>query len=784
MSKNPKRRLLAVVPFVFLANLACAYGIYDNTDTYVTSQTALVRLKANGQIREIWSGMDAAGNRHQPVFWEAAIHVEVLGGDGWHDLRNLKYHQLGTRPGYIRMQSDDGTVSIEGTSRRNTSPCPIVMRYTLATPKTMRLKVAFKPEDQISETHFSDRTGYLSFSKGRSDQGRLGNDGRASRSLFLRTLPLGTTLSIGSAGAIKQFEASKQLVLRVEDSTPPFDAIGTEELAASTSIDSKANHGVDPVTFSDGAERITLVSDDPRLDRLFECSIDAIESLQFASGVVTADFCKYQNSWLRDGTYSMIALALAGDHEAVGRYFAFWNAQCDFDAVSMPAPSAAPTQQMFSVGGELEAQQPAIAITGMWYFSRLTPDSAGFLKKYWPYVRYFADYYSRRVDNEGMLNVGEEWICNIPAPSSWPNAEIYSGLRAAAKIAAEEGNAHETLVWTMAAEKLRKRFSSQAYDNGKNRIIPIAGPSGEYYSNPTRPNDVGHNGPLRDDRVDAGMLNTARLEAFGHSQGIVSADDPKFASTQDQIIKELENADHSISRLGPNPGNPHSPLGSMETWPIIICWAAQDEWLLGRTDLAWRYLLSAIVNKAGYDLAAANYYLPETWDTKGNPGDPLLVWSHGEFVTSTILLFLGIDLEPPDADIGLAPSLPLGMSHARIRNFRFRDWKLDVALTRRKNLVDVALRADSVNPRQTRLAVRLAGGQTILADSGHALKFTVAPGEYCVAFGRSANARERAGIASTFLAARNPTIDLNKMTLREQEDLIEHLETEFVPPAR
>ncbi len=123
--------------------------------------------------------------------------------------------------------------------------------------------------------------------------------------------------------------------------------------------------------------------------------------------------------------------------------------------------------------------------------------------------------------------------------------------------------------------------------------------------------------------------------------------------------------------------------GELDTWPINTAWAAQDEWLLGRTDLAWRYVLSGIVNKRNYDLEAGNYYLPENWDRKGVPDKQLIVWSHGDFLTSTLLLFLGFDLEPEAADLGLAPSLPPGMNHARIGRFRFRDWHLDFDLTRR-----------------------------------------------------------------------------------------------------
>jgi hypothetical protein len=379
-----------------------------------------------------------------------------------------------------------------------------------------------------------------------------------------------------------------------------------------------------------------------------------------------------------------------------------------------------------------------------------------------------------------MLHLAEEWICFIPAPSSWPNAEVYSGLRAAAKIAGTLGHADDARRWNDAADKLKTQFSGQAYDKDKGRIIPMAGPAGQSFADPDFPKAESRNGPLRDDRVDAGMLIIGRLEAFGRDQGIISVDDPKFASTQAEIIRDLENPDHSIFRFGPNPTSPHAPLGELDTWPIIMCWAAQDEWLLGRTDLAWRYLLSGIMNKQDYDLQASNYYLPENWDRKGVPDKPLIVWSHGDFVTSALLLFLGVDLEPKDADLGLSPSLPPGMNHAHIGNFRFRNWRLDVEMSRSKGLVDVSVKAANTEPDVKPLAIRLPFGKIISLKAGEAARFSVDPTQYFLAFGRSANAAERVSIMSRILAGKDPSGNPADMSPSDQEQIISNLETSYV----
>jgi hypothetical protein len=458
----------------------------------------------------------------------------------------------------------------------------------------------------------------------------------------------------------------------------------------------------------------------------------------------------------------MIGLSLTGDYDAVERYFAFWDSQRDF-----------------SVGGEREAQQPAIGITGMWLFSRLAPDGRTFLESAWPYVKFYADYYAKRVGREGMLNLAEEWICFIPAPSTWPNAEVYSGLRAAAKIAASLGHGDEARAWNASADKLKSRFSEVAYDGAKGRIIPMAGPEGQTFTDPDYPKAESRNGPTRDDRTDSGMLIIPRLEVFGRNQGIIAVDDPRFASTHAEIMRDLENPDHSIFRFGPNAGSPHAPSGEPDCWPINTCWAAQDEWLLGQTDLAWRYILSGILNKAKVDLAAANWYLPENWDRKGVPDKPLIVWSHGDFLTSTLLLFLGIGLEPAGADLGLAPSLPPGMNHAAIRRFRFRDWHVDFELTRRGGLVDVEALATGGNGAP--LNVRLPNLELLSLRAGQPGRFTVDPRQYPVAFGRFRDGAERASIVSRILTGSEPARDPSRMTPAEREAFIGGMEMSYTP---
>ncbi len=56
----------------------------------------------------------------------------------------------------------------------------------------------------------------------------------------------------------------------------------------------------------------------------------------------------------------------------------------------------------------------------------------------------------------------------------------------------------------------------------KGRLIPMAGPAGQSFTDPDYPKAESRNGPLRDDRVDSGMLIIPRLEVFGRNQGIIA----------------------------------------------------------------------------------------------------------------------------------------------------------------------------------------------------------------------------------------------------------------------
>ena len=760
--KTSVKILCVFLFFGTAAQAAVERPAFKTTDLFANATTSLLQVGINGEVKEIWGGMDASRMRVTPLFLETIQSAQIEENGKWTDLGTLSYQADGTRPGRIQLQSDDGEVRIVMSSKKTAPLSPIFITYSFKSPHAFRWDVGFRKPDWITASTIDAAAGAVHL----DTLWRKGGDasvGHPGPGLVLAAKPFGRLTTPEKGRYVFETGPAQTVVMCID----PTDA-KLAAPAAGNYVDGWLARlgGTDDSPADLAADRLQVASDNEAFDRLFAASTGAVDAMQFGSGVILGDVFYYRDSWLRDGTYSIVSAAAAGRNAAVDAYFDFWMKNGGFSA-----------------NGEREAQQPAICITGIWYCSRFRSDDRPFLQHLWPYVKKYGDYFTGRIDQEGMLNLTEEWICFINTKTPWPNAEVYSGLVAASKIADRLGHADDCARWTEAAAHLKDHFLQTAFDPKLNRFIPLAGPD-VVYTDPIYPHRPSCNGPLRDGRVDSGMLMVANLEIYGKGQGIVAVDDPRFASTEAFIMKDLEGKNHSVSRFGKWP-NPHSPNGQYDIWPIICGWAAQVEWLKGRSDRAWRYLLSEIGDVQNFDAVPASLYLPESWKTNGTVTDekpidaynPMITWSHGNFAYSAIQLLLGLDLEPAGADLGLAPSLPPEMNHARVTNFRFRDWKMDFDLTRTGGQIVVKL-----DPQATgsgALTVLLPSGQKLALQSGQEQSFTVDPTQYQAEFGRDQNGFERARLYSTILLNKDVPADLQSKTAADQEQALRGIENQF-----
>src|ERR1035438_6871172 len=269
---------------------------FEITDTYATGPTMLVRAGADGQIKEIWSGMDAGRMRHVPLFLETAIYGQVRSGDRWLDLRSLKYHHAGTRPGTVRLQSDDGLVSIEITSRKSAALCPMFVKYSFSRPVDLRLVARFKYPDFTEGFRSDDAAGCAEFETAWRGENAVLTTTKGPR-LILASQPAGTTLAIDRGGVTRQFGSAREVLLCIDATERAMDRTASGSYAASW-VSLLGGTGDSEEELVPG--RVTLETGDRKLDRMFAYSIDAVASGQFASGDVIADEFFYRDSWLRD----------------------------------------------------------------------------------------------------------------------------------------------------------------------------------------------------------------------------------------------------------------------------------------------------------------------------------------------------------------------------------------------------------------------------------------------------------------------------------------------------
>ncbi len=700
----------------------CSSSPKPPVEVVVSSPSVWTLADTRGEVREIWTGPPARIASHgaePPRVLKVSAFGWIREGRTWKDLRALAWSHGGSRPGRLSLSTSSPDVRVEVRACRNAPFGPVFLLYTLDRAREFRfflggrrgksLPASFRPGPSMGEWTLETRAvGPL----------RIGSDPEGD----IRPAPGGVFLEVPAA----------RRVLVCLHAGPGDLPPSRGKAWAAAWRDTLRGKWADP-------RRARVRTGLPDLDALFDASVDAVEADRFRSGVIIAGSDGwYKNAWIRDGTYAVLGLDLAGGHREAAEFFRFWIREGGF-----------------SWGGANEAQQPAIGIAGMWFHSRIVRGGRAFLAEVYPYVRKYADYYTARVAKEGMLHTAEEWICQVPAQTAWPNAEIYGGLRAAARIARRLGRPGDAGRWQRAAQDLRKALLETAYDQRLSRFIPLAGPPGEIYHSKAFPRSRHRNGPTRDERVDSGMFMLARMEAFGPGLGAAAVDDPRFAATQAWIHRVLYEPDGSISRFDGNLKSPFYPRGQWPVWPIASCWAAQVEWLRGRTDRSWRHLLGGVVRKRGFDPKRDCFQLPEQWNLDGTPvrTTHFLTWSHGEFLFTALLLLTGLEVDPPGgADLALSPSLPPGSEEVRVEGFRFRGWKLELEAKKAAGALACRLSGRPEPGQDTPRALRVRAGGTIQTlQPGGKLDFLLRPG----VLKRSAHPLERARAVQKILLGEN-----------------------------
>ena len=660
--------------------------------TAVKSPSVWALFGVNGELQALWTGPKIERKLKKDLL-ELSGSGWIEGSTGWIDLKGSRTGHEG-HPGDLTVRYTEHGVEARFAAHPRATTGPVVMTFAIDRPRRFRYQLTIKDSLARTGVHIERAGAFATIVADSFNTYHVGAQPAPESFTFKDSV---LTIVVPATGTVTiTIDAEKRLPV-VPAGTTLVEA-WERAVTASTATAPAAQDS-----------RVTVRTGIVDLDEMFAASIDAIDNDRFPSGVIIAgpDNPFYRGSWLRDGTYSIIGYELAtAPHEAED-FYRFWI-----------------TEGGFSEYGEAEAQQPAIGILGLWFHSRRLAHPHDFLQSVYPYVTRWADYYVLRLDREILLNVYEEWITQILSWASWPNAEVYAGLEASSRMAVELGHTDDARRWGDAAAKLRGNFGGVCYDEQLQRFIPRAG-----LPNTFRETAPGKYAALRDERVDAGMLNLSRLEVFGTNLGVIRVDDPRFAATEAWIKRVLFHPDHTVSRFDGAPP-PDFPKGNWPTWPIISSWGAQVEFLKGRTDEAWRYLIDGQAKMHGYNARNMLYQLPEQWNIDGTMAGTtrMLTWSHGEFLTTTLLLLTGMNTDVVDADASLQPSLPPDCPAAEVAHLYHKGYRLNMDIRRNGDGLEVALKAvrvDADAPPELRLKI---GQQTVALSEGKNVQVQIPAG--------------------------------------------------------
>src|ERR1019366_5776870 len=138
----------------------------------------------------------------------------------------------GTRPGYIRMSTDDETVVIEIASRRSGGAGPIFVRYAFENPVDFRLSAQFKYPEFTQGAVKDDAAGSNAFSTLWRNVNPTLETTQGPR-LVLATRPAGTTLSMDKAGFVKEIKSTREVILCLDATEPAFEpAVGQDYVSS------------------------------------------------------------------------------------------------------------------------------------------------------------------------------------------------------------------------------------------------------------------------------------------------------------------------------------------------------------------------------------------------------------------------------------------------------------------------------------------------------------------------------------------------------------------------
>ena len=196
-------------------------------------------------------------------------------------------------------------MSLEITSRKDSPASPLFLIYSFTKPVNFRYRVRWKTPQSVRLLRSDDAAGCNEFSVQWRNQNRSQPRSKGANLVFA-TFPQGVTEPDSENGLVRRIDSAREIVVCIDAAADRNRSDGSYVVAWKNRLG-----GYREDETKRARSRVQLSTDNPRLDRMFSDSIDAVRACQFANGVLMGDVFHYRDAWMRDGGYSILGLVLA-----------------------------------------------------------------------------------------------------------------------------------------------------------------------------------------------------------------------------------------------------------------------------------------------------------------------------------------------------------------------------------------------------------------------------------------------------------------------------------------
>ncbi len=304
-----------------------------------------------------------------------------------------------------------------------------------------------------------------------------------------------------------------------------------------------------------------------------------------------------------------------------------------------------------------------------------TSGDVAFLKRHWDATkRAYAFTRAHDSDGDGIYEntEGTGWVESWPP--GMPHQEIYlaaldqQSADAMSRLAALMNDASLSADARRKAEEIRAKIESEYYDSAAQFYAFSRNPDGSLDRTATIYPAVAW---------WTGRLALARAGAMLTRWG-----SPEFSA--DWGTRDIGNATPFYDPISYHQGS---------IWPLFTGWVSLAEYRAGRTLSGYAHLRQNAGLTWTQDLGSVTELLSGEFFQPLGRSSSHQVWSSAMVLTPALRGLFGLDWDALDHTLRIAPSLPAGWDHARLKNVPLGNVRIELEFTRQKDRLMVRARA-------------------------------------------------------------------------------------------